>query len=91
MSYKFPRNTVPSTRDIHELIKKVRSTGSLLDNPARKCCVLIEEKVHETGARLEHTPQKSLRHLAQEISISKLLSPHLMHEVNLSLFKWYRV
>jgi hypothetical protein len=39
-----------------------RSTESLLDKKlARKRCVLTEEKVNETGARLEHTPHKSLR------------------------------
>jgi len=37
-------------------------------------------------ARLGHTPQKSLRHLVQETSISKLL----IHEVNFDLFKWCR-
>jgi hypothetical protein len=30
-------------------------------------------KIDKIGARLEHTPQKSLRHLAQKISISKSL------------------
>jgi hypothetical protein len=70
--HKFPRVTVPSTIDIHELINKVRSTGSLLGKkPAKKYCVLTEEKLDEIRARLEHTPQKSLRRLAQETSISK--------------------
>jgi hypothetical protein len=46
---------------IHECIKKVRSTGSLLDkNPARKCCVLTEEKLDDIEVSLEHTTQKSL-------------------------------
>jgi hypothetical protein len=41
---KFPGIMVPSTTDIHELITKVRSTGSLLDKkPAKKCSVLTEE------------------------------------------------
>jgi hypothetical protein len=35
--------------------------------------VLIEEKLDETGARLEHTPQKSLGRLEQEAGISKPL------------------
>jgi hypothetical protein len=69
---KYPGNTVPSTRGIHKLIDKVRSTGSLLDKkPARKRRVLTEEKLDEIGARLEHTPHKSLRCLAQEMGISK--------------------
>jgi hypothetical protein len=69
--HKFP--TVPSTTGIHELINKVRSTGSLLDKkPAeKKSRVLAEEKLDEIGGRLEQTPQKSLRRLTQETGISK--------------------
>jgi hypothetical protein len=37
------------------------------------CGVLTEEKLDEVGARLEHTLQKSLRCLAQEAHLSKLL------------------
>jgi hypothetical protein len=60
---------VPSTTDIHELTKKVRS---LLDKMSvKKCHVLTKEKLDETGAGTEHTPQKSLRHLAQGTGISK--------------------
>jgi hypothetical protein len=33
--------------------------------------VLTEEKLDEVGARLQDTPQKSLRRLAQETGISK--------------------
>ncbi|KAJ4428890.1 hypothetical protein ANN_25883 [Periplaneta americana] len=33
--------------------------------------VLTEEKLDEVGARLEHSPRKSLRRLAQEVNISK--------------------
>jgi hypothetical protein len=44
---KFPGKIVPRTRGIHKLIKKFRSTGSLLDwNPARKRTVLTEEKLN---------------------------------------------
>jgi hypothetical protein len=32
--------------------------------------VLTEEKLDEISARLEHSPQKSLRHLAQETRVS---------------------
>jgi hypothetical protein len=69
---KFPGVTIPSTTGIHKLIYKVRSTGSVLDKkPAKKCRVLTKEKLDEIKARLEHTPQKSLRHLAEETGISK--------------------
>jgi hypothetical protein len=33
--------------------------------------MLTEEKLDEIGAKLEHTPIKSLKHLAQEIGESK--------------------
>jgi hypothetical protein len=47
------------------------STGSLLDKkPGTVCHVLTKEKLDKTEAILEHTPQKSLRRLAQETSIS---------------------
>jgi hypothetical protein len=70
--FKFLKITVPSTTDIHELINKGRSTGSLVDKkPVEKCHLLTEGKLDKIGARLEHTPQKSLRCFAQETSISK--------------------
>jgi hypothetical protein len=37
----------------------------------RKCRVLTEEKLDDIGARLEHTPRKSLKRLAQETGVSK--------------------
>jgi DNA-binding IclR family transcriptional regulator len=33
--------------------------------------VLTEEKLDDIGARLEHTPRKSLKHIAQETGVSK--------------------
>jgi hypothetical protein len=38
---KHPGNTVPSRRGIHELIKKVRSTGSLLDKKSARNAVRL--------------------------------------------------
>jgi hypothetical protein len=68
----FPGNTIPSLTCIHIAINKVWSTGSLLDKIyAKRGCLLTEEKLNEIGARLQHTPQKSLRCLTQEPSISK--------------------
>jgi hypothetical protein len=40
-------------------------------NLLKERCVLTDEELDEIGARLEHTPQKSLRRLAQETGISK--------------------
>jgi hypothetical protein len=36
-----------------------------------KCRVPTEEKLDDTGVRLEHTPRKLLKHLAQETGVSK--------------------
>jgi hypothetical protein len=70
---KFPGITVPSIAGTYKLINKVRSTRSLLDKkPAKNRHVPTEEEIDKIRARLEHTPQKSLRCLAQETSISKL-------------------
>jgi hypothetical protein len=44
--------------------------------------VFTEEKPDKVGARLEHTPQKSLRCLAQETSISKLPAAKAMKLLN---------
>jgi hypothetical protein len=46
--------------------------GLLIDKKQKhKRQVLTEEKLDDTGARLEHTPKKPLKHLAQETGVSK--------------------
>jgi hypothetical protein len=46
--------------------------GLLIDKKMKhKHRLLTEEKLDDIGARLEHTPRKSLKHLAQEIGMSK--------------------
>jgi transposase len=69
---KFCDETVPSRQTIHNLVNKVRSTGLLIDKKQKhKRRVLTEEKLDDIGARLEHTPTKSLKRLAQETGVSK--------------------
>lgn len=69
---RFAGVRIPSRSTIHDLVNKVRRTGSFLNKKhVRQRRVLTEEKLDEVGARLEHTPQKSLRRLAQEVNISK--------------------
>jgi transposase len=69
---KFCDERVPSRQAIHNLVNKVRSTGLLIDKKQKhKRRVLTEEKLDDIGARLEHTPTKSLKHLAQETGVSK--------------------
>jgi hypothetical protein len=53
-------------------VNKLRTTGLLIDKKTKhKHLVLIEEKLYDKGARLEHTPRKPLKHLAQETAVSK--------------------
>jgi hypothetical protein len=53
-------------------VNKLRLTGlSIEEKQKRKGQVLSVEKLKEIGARFEYTPRKSLKHLAQEIGVSK--------------------
>jgi transposase len=87
---KFQDVTVPHRETVHRIVNKVRETGSLLDRkPELKRRVLTEEKLDEIGARLEHSPRKSLRRLALETGVSittvrtaaKLLKQHAFENV----------
>jgi ribosomal protein L35 len=64
-------SAVPSRQTVHNLVNKVGTTGLLIDKQKHKRHVLTEEKVDDTEAKLEHTPRKSLKHLAQETGVSK--------------------
>jgi transposase len=69
---KFRDETVPSRQTIHNLVNKLRTMGFLIDKETKyKHRVLTEKKLDDTGARLEHTPGKSLKRLAQGIGVSK--------------------
>jgi response regulator of citrate/malate metabolism len=72
---KFPHKIrderFPSRQRIHNLVNKLR-TGHLIDKKQKhKRRVLTEEKLDDIGARLEYTPRKSLKRLAQETGLSK--------------------
>jgi hypothetical protein len=55
---KFHGNAVPKTTGIHTLIKRVTTTGLLLDSKAAIMhSMLTEEKLDEIGVPLEHTAQ----------------------------------
>jgi transposase len=63
---------VPSRQTIHNFVNKLRATGLLIDKKQKHTRrVLIEEKLHDIGARVEHTPRKSLKRLVQETGVSK--------------------
>jgi transposase len=69
---KFRDERVPSRQTIHNLVNKLRTTELLIDKKTKhKHRVLTEEELDDTGARLQHTPRKSLKCLAQEIGESK--------------------
>ncbi|KAJ4447010.1 hypothetical protein ANN_08998 [Periplaneta americana] len=69
---KFPNSPVPSAKTIRRLANKCKETGSVNNRKInRKRSVLTEEKLDEIGERLEQTPQKSLKRLAQETGISQ--------------------
>jgi hypothetical protein len=63
---------VTSRQTIHNLENKLRATGFLIDKKQKhKRRVLIEENLDDIGARHEHAPRKSLKHLAQVTGVSK--------------------
>ncbi|KAJ4451314.1 hypothetical protein ANN_02775 [Periplaneta americana] len=70
--HRFAGVRITSRSTIHDLVNKVRRTGYFLNKKrVQQRRVLTEEKLDEVGARLEHSPRKSLRRLTQEFNISK--------------------
>lgn len=68
---KFYGFSAPSKSTIHDLVKKLRTTGSLIDQKReRKRSVLTEDKLDEIGENLERSPKKSLRKLSQQMDVS---------------------
>jgi hypothetical protein len=49
------------------------------------------EKLDDIGARLEHTPRKSLKRLAQETEVSKSSARTATHLLKESTESWYLV
>jgi hypothetical protein len=56
----------------HRIVNKLKCIGLLLDQRRAKlkCCMLTEEKMEGVSVRLEYSPQKSFRCLAQETRVS---------------------
>jgi hypothetical protein len=48
---------------------------------------VLTEKLGDIGDRLEHTPRKSLKHLAQETGVSKSSARMATHLLNLRPYK----
>jgi hypothetical protein len=51
-------------------MNKLRTTGLLVDKQQKHKRRVLTEKLHDIRARLEHTPRKSLKGLAQETRVS---------------------
>jgi transposase len=69
---KFLDERIPSRHKIRNLVNKFRSTGLLIYTKQKyKRRMLTEENLDNIGVKLEHTPSKSLKHLAQEPGVSK--------------------
>jgi hypothetical protein len=68
---KFRDEKVPSRQTIHNLVNTLR-IGLLMNKKTEyKRRGRTEEKLYDIGARLQHTPRKSLKRLAQETGVSK--------------------
>ena len=67
---KFPGGPVPNPSTIRRQAKRLKETGSVKNRKVnRQRRVLTEETLDEIGERLEHSPQKSLKHLSQETDV----------------------
>jgi hypothetical protein len=62
--FKFRDERVPSRQTIHNLVNKLITMGLLIDKKQKHKRRVLTEKLHDIGARLEHTPRKSLKRLA---------------------------
>jgi hypothetical protein len=70
--HKFRDERVRCRQTIHNVVIKRRTSGFVRDkNKNIGAEYLTEEKLDDLGARLEHTPRKSLKHLAQGTVVSE--------------------
>ena len=74
---KFTGRPVPNPSTIRRQANRFKETGSVKNRKVdHRRHVLTEETllVDEIGERLEHTPQKSLKHLSQETGVGLSVS-----------------
>ena len=68
----FPGEVPPFRFTIHEIVKKLETTGSVANKKRnRKRTVLTEETLDKIGTSLERTPTKSIPKLAQQMGNSE--------------------
>jgi hypothetical protein len=86
--HRYPGVRIPASSMILRLVKKVRSTGSFLNKKyTRQNAVLNEEMLDEIGARLEHSPHKSLARSAQQAQVSKTTAWRAIKNLHLQPYK----
>jgi transposase len=83
----FRDERVPSRQTIHNLVNKFRTAGFLIDKKQKHKCRVLTEKLDDIGARLEHTPRKSLKRLAQETGVSKFRARRVTQLLKLRPYK----
>ena len=58
----FSKESLPRRQSVQYLVSKLKTTGSLPDNKlGRKQTLLMDAKLHDTGARLKILPRISLK------------------------------
>ena len=81
---------MPNPSTIRRQAKRFKETGSLNNRKVnRRRHVLTEEILDETGERLEHTPQKSLKRLSQETDVCT--KSNKITEVTYTYYKYTHV
>jgi hypothetical protein len=85
---KFHDEIIPSRQTINNLVNKLRTTELLMDKKRKHKRRVLTEKLHYIGARLEHTPRKSLKRLDQETGASKSSARTVTHLLKPSSESW---
>jgi hypothetical protein len=67
---KFRHERLPKRPTIHNLVDKRRPTGETTRNKNISAECLLRKSQDDIGTRLEHTPRKPLKRLAQETGVS---------------------
>jgi hypothetical protein len=67
----FVMKEFPEDKKIGNFVNKLRTAGLLIDKKQKHKRRVLTEKLHDIVARLEHTPRKSLKRLAQETGVLK--------------------
>jgi hypothetical protein len=83
---KYRDERAPSRPTVQNLANKLRSTGLLIDNKQKRKRRVLSE-LDDMGARLEHTPRKSLKRLAQETGMLKSSARRATQMLNLIPYK----